>query len=312
MTSLICLSKEDLNRISNPHGMHRKKNVIRDTVLGEVNTEEDASNHAVVKYIDDVNVVERVDLNQATDYFSTRKQVKEVRAKECEAFFDTVKTNAGDLGMVINTAKTQSICISHCTYYEVNSIVNTDSGQIRSADSLKILGFVFGTQPNASEHIKYTIAKFNRCSWSLTHLKRAGLTERSLVDIYTSSLRPVVEYCNVVYHSLLTTEQGAMIERLQKRVLKIIFGFELSYEELLEKADIKTLEERRMEAVEKFALKMSKSERFGRRWFPRWENEFDLNLREEKQFIEYYARTSRLYNSQLYHMRRTLNQMLAR
>ena len=39
-------------------------------------------------------------------------------------------------------------------------------------------------------------------------------------------------------------------------------------------------------------------------WFP-----FGTKiLRKEKRFIEYHARTSRLYNSQLYYMRRILNE----
>ena len=32
------------------------------------------------------------------------------------------------------------------------------------------------------------------------------------------------------------------------------------------------------------------------------------NLKKEKRFFEYHARTSRLYNSQLYYMRRILNE----
>ena len=298
----------DQNRISNPFGLRQKKNIIRDTIIEEYNEEEDESYALVVKYIDDVNVVEKLDLTSASDHYSTKKQQKTVRAKGCEAVISNIKRNSKEVGMIVNSEKTQSICISACNYYDVSSVVNTEDGTIENTKTLKVLGFVFGDRPNVSEHVNYIVTKFNRCSWSMTHLKRAGIKDQPLIEIYACSLRPVIEFCSVVYHSLLTAEQTMRIERLQKRILKIILGFNLSYEEMLEKSGLSSLEERRKEAVLKFAVKMSRSERFESRWFPRWVNEHEVGLRKEKRFIEFHARTSRLYNSQLFHMRRILNE----
>ena len=66
-----------------------------------------------------------------------------------------------------------------------------------------------------------------------------------------SMLRPIVEFCSVVYHPMLNNEQSLRVERLQKIALKIVFGFGLEYDELLEKAGIERLEERRKKAFNK-------------------------------------------------------------
>ena len=298
---------QDQNRIANPFGLRQKTNIIRDTVLEEPNECEDGVEVTVVKYVDDVNVIERLDLGAAVDHFTTNMQHREIRATGCEAVFVNIKTNSKDVKMMINAKKTQSICISDCNYYTVSSYINTEDGRIENSMSLKILGFVFGNEPNANEHVSYLVKKFIKCSWSLTHLKRAGISQTDLIEVYKSSLRPVIEFCSVVYHALLTADQSERIERLQKRVLKIVYGFEDSYDILLQRANICPLKTRRENAVLKFARKMSVSPRFGNQWFPRWENEFEVNLREEKVFIEFQARTNRLYNSQLYQMRRILN-----
>ena len=300
-------NSEDLNQIANPYGMRIKKNVWNDTIIQQHNENEDIATFTVVKYVDDVNVVEELSLAGAENLYTTRRQETTARGLGSEAVLGIIGENCEELGMLINTNKTQSLCISDCNYYDVQSEIRTTEGVIKSGTELKILGFVFGPRPDVSAHVNYTIKKFNRCSWSLTHLKRAGISERSLVDVYTCSLRAVIEFCSVVYHPLLTAEQSELLERLQKRVLKIVYGFDLTYEELLNRSGLTTLNERRKTAFEKFTVKMASNSKFSGRWFPRWENEFDLNLREEKKYIEFHARTQRLYNSQLYQMRRFLN-----
>ena len=121
-------------------------------------------------------------------------------------------------------------------------------------------------------------------------------------------LRPIIEFCSPVYHPLLSKEQSDNLERLQKLALKIIIGFNYTYVELLEIAEIKSLEERRKEAFQKFAVTLTKNERY-RSWFPRIE-EGTRNTRNIKIYTEEFARTARLYNSPLFSMRRVQNKMI--
>ena len=78
---------------------------------------------------------------------------------------------------------------------------------------------------------------------------------------------PVMDYCQVVYHSALTNEQDQMLERLQLSALRCIFGYEMLYMRMRQLAGVTTLRQRRVEACDKFAAKCLSSRRF-QAWFP--------------------------------------------
>ena len=72
-----------------------------------------------------------------------------------------------------------------------------------------------------------------------------------LVNVYTALVRPVLENCCQAWHTSLTQEQCHNIERVQKRVMKIIYP-ELTYCDALKTAGLDTLSDRR----EKMCLKL--------------------------------------------------------
>ena len=43
----------------------------------------------------------------------------------------------------------------------VNTYINTEGDKIESTDSLKILGFTFGREPNAKLHVEKLIDRFH-------------------------------------------------------------------------------------------------------------------------------------------------------
>ena len=138
-------------------------------------------------------------------------------------------------------------------------------------------------------------------------LKRAGIYDKILLEVYKVMLRPLLEYCAPVYNSMLTSEQAENLERQQRRALKIIHGFEHSYEELLEKTGLERLSERRKQACDIFTNKLAESERFGNLFEEIQYPEEMVTLRKQKRFREEFAKSTRLYNSPLYAMRRLMN-----
>ena len=80
----------------------------------------------------------------------------------------------------------------------------------------------------------------------LRHFVRAGIPKDDLVALYKCFLLPVIDYASVVYHSILTAEQVNDLELLQKRTLRIIFGFGDTYEEMLEQSNLDKLSTRRL------------------------------------------------------------------
>ena len=264
----------------------------------------------VLKFVDDFLRVEKLRTAVASTLFSQSKATSKIHAKGCQDFFDTVSKNAQDVGMSVNPSKTQLLLINSALHTDLSSFVITDDQQtkINSCTDLKILGFTFGTKPTVHAHLGVLMKKFRARIRILRRLQQAQIPRPDLVRLYQVLLLPVLDYAAVVYHSLLNTEQTDALERLQAAALRIIYGFKMSYREMLLESRIETLYDRRLRLMDKFLEKTIKDERFLAAWFPRREF-IHHNLRCEMIFEEKYARTHRLYNSPLYFMRRRLNEV---
>ncbi|KAK2189183.1 hypothetical protein NP493_113g00019 [Ridgeia piscesae] len=78
----------------------------------------------------------------------------------------------------------------------------------------------------------------------LYQLKRAGISQKDLVSVYVSVVRPVLEYACPVWHTNLPQYLSDNIEVIQKRALKCIFPG-LGYAEILRRVNLDTLNVRR-------------------------------------------------------------------
>ena len=122
-------------------------------------------------------------------------------------------------------------------------------------------------------------------------------------------LRPLLEYCAAIFHPMLTKEMSMNLERQQKRAMKIIVGFDKSYDDILEENSIETLEERREKTCIEFAKSLVQSGRFGNLFTENLCTEDTATTRNRKKFTERFFQSQRLYNSPLYTMTRTLNNL---
>ena len=143
--------------------------------------------------------------------------------------------------------------------------------------------------------------------WILFHLKNYGFSQQDLCKVYRNIIRPVADYCSVVYHAMLTDEQDEILDRCQAHALRCIFGKDMTYEEMREKAGVTTLRQRRIELTDKFAQKCLKNPRFAK-WFPLREGlRASRRLADKEIYRETFARCERLRNSPVFYMRRRLN-----
>ena len=225
---------------------------------------------------------------------------------------NNITSNALELGLKVNGGKTQMICVNSIRQSETKTFIrDAQNGgkKIVAGNELKILGFYFGENPTVENHIDKLKTKFRKRLWILRNLRRAGTPQKDLLDAYTCFIRPTLDYCANVYHSMLTGNQAEQLEKMQLSALKIIYGFHLSKDELNNKAGITTLHERRENLFVGFCKKAYGNERFKTEWFQ--ERTFEgPNLRVQKILKEKHAKSSRLFNSPLYKMRRTLNDVL--
>ena len=86
-----------------------------------------------------------------------------------------------------------------------------------------------------------------------------------------------------------------------------MFGYDKSYSELLEESGFESLKTRRETAILRFARKIEKNPVYSH-WLEENPNPRSQSLRNTKKYTKKLARTSRLYNSPLFKVRRLLNE----
>ena len=172
-------------------------------------------------YIDDYNSIERVQTGDAQRHITTKKQKIKVHAPKSEKLFESVVQVANNIGMRVNDTKTQMLCISPNAHSDISSYINTANSEITSGETLKILGFNFNTKPDASYHVSMLIDKFYSRLWTLRFLKRSGMDKNDLLKVYKTVVVPSIEYCSVVYDSLIPEYLSNELEMTQKRQLRL-------------------------------------------------------------------------------------------
>ena len=123
---------------------------------------------------------------------------------------------------------------------------------------MKLLAFTFGDRPTVQPHIMTIRKKFRQRFWTLYNLKKNGFTDEELVRVYKTAIRPVADYLDVVYDSLLPDDLEEELDRLQNHALRIIFGAKIGGKRLREMAGVTTLRARRIEHCDNFAAKCLK------------------------------------------------------
>ena len=257
---------------------------------------------SVLKYIDDNILHEKICMDSLVIDEHGRKVARALRTQN---LFRQIVLIAESLGMKVNAAKTMMLCVSDSRTYEASAFFEDALGaKVVSQDSLKILGVHFSKRPDMSAQVQSICRKFRSRIWILRHLHHNGFDESELLRVYKSIILPCHDYCSTVFHSSLTLSQTIVLERLQAKALKAIFGYESSYRQLMEKADLTTLRARREERELSFAQKTLSSGRFTK-WFPPHDRTRDT--RDQPFFKELFARCTRCYNSPVFSMRRRLN-----
>ena len=93
------------------------------------------------------------------------------------------------------------------------------------------------------------------------------MSEEKFLEVYYSAVRSAVEYCSVVYHTLIPNYLTEALESGQRRALRIIYGWDSDVRTIMEVKGIERLEDRRENAILKFALKNEHVEKYGKKWF---------------------------------------------
>ena len=274
---------------------------------GVEDADEDQQSKAwTFKYVDDTTLVESVPANKVIRHISGTNPTEWIPADTIERAMNHISQRACDIGMRVNAKKTQLVCLSIENGYQSTASITAGEDMIVGKDNMKLLGFQLSVGMHAQ--VQFIREKFRRSFWSLINLRQAGMIGDQLFSMYTVFVRPLIETNAVVYHAMINKGQSQDIERLQKLVLRLCYGRE-SYNTILEAKNIRSLEDRRVEAVRKFSAKVINNPRFADKWLIRRDS-IDTNLRTRRPYIERKCRTDRLKKSPLILIQKTANDLM--
>lgn len=191
-----------------------------------------------IKYVDDTTIY-----NVTSDVQDTSLQVA----------VDTAIKWSSDNSMNINASKTKELLITYMKKPPNVPHITINGEDIERVSECKLLGVHLNDQLNWDLHIDKIHKKACQRLHFLSCLRRSNLNSRDMVRVFTSLIRPLVEYACQVWHPGLTQQQTDQIELVQERALKMIFS-ELTYEDALESANVEKLSVRRTNMCEKLFI----------------------------------------------------------
>lgn len=147
--------------------------------------------------------------------------------------------------MELNAKKTKEMLITFGKQPSTLASIEIDGHAIDRVQTSKLLGVHISSDLKWDKHVESIHSKASSRIFFLCVLKRTSLSTTDLVSIYTSTIRPLLEYACQLWHSGITNKLSNMLESIQRRSLRIIFPG-LSYEEALVTTNLPRLSARRM------------------------------------------------------------------
>ena len=160
--------------------------------------------------------------------------------------------------MKINSKKSKEMIISftqdvHFKKCVPNIII--EGIPVEVVKHAKLLGVILSDDLTWNMHVDSIVKKAAKRVYMLYQLKRAGIRQTDLVNVYVSVVRPVLEYACPVWHTKLPKYLSDNIEMIQKRALKSIFPNK-GYDDILYDLGMCTLHERRNVICEQYVKNM--------------------------------------------------------
>ena len=123
------------------------------------------------KYIYDTTAFEAVPMSTAVKHLTTGATTEDLHPYGLGNVLASVARNAEEIGMKVNVKKTQLLCISPNNGCITSAAIRADETTIRSAPTMRLVGFTFGSSPTAEAHVVAIREEFRVKVWFLFHLR---------------------------------------------------------------------------------------------------------------------------------------------
>ena len=211
--------------------------------------------------------------------------------------------------VLLNEVKSNFMVFTRCqSDFTVRLKMNYKS--LDQVHAIKLLGVwvteKMSWQLNTEEACKKAYSRLSL----LTKLKYVGVSRNDLIDVYKLFIRSRLEYCSVVFHTMLTNEQSRMYENVQKVCLRVILASDyVDYETALKTCFLSTLFSRRENRVLQFSLRALKHPKHAEMFPLSNKHEKNLhNLREHEKYVVNFANGEKYKSSFIPQAQRKLNE----
>ena len=188
------------------------------------------------KYVDDTTVVEILPRNSIS--------LLDLAVRDTHSF-------CSDHKMRLNPLKCKEMLINFMEYPNtVIPPIYIGNHQLERVSCFKLLGVKIRDDLKWNDHIDYICCKAAKRLYTLRVLKRAGVANSNILNIYKCSVRSILEYAVAAWQDI-PEYLSSKLEAIQRRALKVIFPG-VGYKEALAKSGLPSLEVRRETLSRKF------------------------------------------------------------
>ena len=190
--------------------------------------------------------------------------------------------------------------------------LNGFTQNIKVTKETKLLGVMITDDLKWESNTEYICTKAYRKIWILRRLKKLDIEPLYIMEVYLKEIRSILELAVPAWHSGLTSQQTADIERVQRVAVQIILSdlktgkCHMSYDMALVTLGLEPLHHRREKLCKNFAIRTLKSRH--KDMFNRFKKSHEYSTRNKPKFETKSCNTQRFYKSPLNYLTRLLNE----
>ena len=247
-----------------------------------------------LKYVDDLTIFESCPVDNIESASSLQGTVTGI--------YEWAKENK----MVLNTDKCHVMHICTAKKPLVLPDITIAGESIPICSEVKLLGVNIANNMTWDEQVNNIVARGSKALYMLYIMRRYNPPQEQLLKIYTTYIRPIVEYCSPVFHAGITAAHARQIESVQKRALKIIAGYDHRYQDLLKKFKIDSLADRREKSCLRLGKQMMRNSNH-RKLLPQTRQSISGRNTRYMEKLQPFCCSTRLRKSAIPHMTSLLN-----
>jgi hypothetical protein len=197
--------------------------------------------------------------------------------------------------MKINAAKTKDMVVRFRREEPDIPSILVDGTPIARVTECKLLGVMLNNRLTWHTHVDAIYKKACSRLHFIAQLKKTKMPASDIIKVYTTLVRPLLEYACQVWHGGLTDQQVTLLESIQERVMKMAYPC-LTYQESLSECELPTLQVRRDLCCRTLFNSMSQSDhRLNHLLPPKRQSQYDC--RNTKMYALPRVKTNRYKNS---------------